>query len=358
MSVLFSLLLATAASPVPATPPAPTVQAGPARILIEDWPERRDLNFELRIDNAGGPARELVAIEVSAYDAQDRLQLRRLVDGNGVRPSIQTVPDRQLPANGQLTVFNPFASFARTAGLARLHYTLRFAGPEGTPETRAELELRPQAYTQQAVLHLPLHGAVWNYDGHDLLAHHRRFDTSFAPIAALGFRGNFMRYAYDFVPVDAQGESHRGDGADNAQWVGFGADVLASGDGVVVGREDARADDRQFDQSKLASDPMVLFGNYLMIDHGHGEVSVYGHLQQGSVRPKLGERVRAGEVVARVGASGSAMFPHLHYELQDAPNLQAEGLPSYFEGIRSWPADAKAPGSRRSVDNGEIVVGD
>ena len=167
-----------------------------------------------------------------------------------------------------------------------------------------------------------------------------------------------MRYAYDFVPVDAQGESHRGDGADNAQWFGFGADVLASGEGVVVGREDARADDRQFDQSKLASDPMVLFGNYLVIDHGHGEVSVYGHLQQGSVRPKLGERVRAGEVVARVGASGSAMFPHLHYELQDAPNLQAEGLPSYFEGIRSWPADAKSPASRRSVDTGEIVVGD
>jgi murein DD-endopeptidase MepM/ murein hydrolase activator NlpD len=102
----------------------------------------------------------------------------------------------------------------------------------------------------------------------------------------------------------------------------------------------------------------VLFGNYLVIDHGHGEVSVYGHLQQGSVRPKLGERVRAGEVVARVGASGSAMFPHLHYELQDAPNLQAEGLPSYFEGIRSWPVDAKSPASRRSVDSGEIVVGD
>ena len=355
MSLLAFALAAAATATATAAPP-PSLRVGPDAVFVEEWPERRDLNFEIQVDNAGGPARELSAIEVSAYDARGRLQLRRLLDGNGVRPSIQTVPDRQLPANGKLTVFNPFASFARAQALAKLHYELRFEGPEGAPETRASIDVLPRAQAPQVGATLPLRGPVLNYDGHDFYAHHRRFDTSFAPIAQLGFRGNFMRYAYDFVPVDAAGESHRGEGKDNADWFGFGADVLASADGVVVATEAARPDDRQFDQGQLATQPWVLFGNYVLLDYGDGRFGVYAHLQQGSVRPRVGARVRRGEAIARIGASGSAMFPHLHYQVQDGPTLQAEGLPSYFERIRADGADAQ--GALRSVDTGEIVRGD
>ena len=354
-SLALFLALASATGTPPAAPP-PTLRAGPDSVRIEEWPERRDLNFEILVDNAGGPARELVAIELSAYDAQGRLQLRRLLDGNGVRPSIHTVPDRQLPANGKLTLFNPFASFARSQSLAKLHYELRFAGPEGAAQTSAQLDIAPQSATPAAGAGLPLRGPVLNYDGHDFHAHHRRFDTSFAPIAALGFRGNFMRYAYDFVPVDARGESHRGDGTINADWVGFGAPVLASAEGVVVASENTQPDDRNFDQGKLATQPWVLFGNYVLLDYGGGRFGVYAHLQQGSVLPKVGARVHRGDEIARIGASGSAMFPHLHYQVQDGPTLQAEGLPSYFEGVRA--ADSAAPGVLRSVDTGEIVLGD
>jgi len=346
------LVFALAAS----TPLPPTLSIGPGTVFIEEWPERRDLNFEILIDNTGGPARELAAIELSAYDAQGRLQLRRLLDGNGVRPSIQTLPDRQVPPNGKLTVFNPFASFPRAQQLSKLHYELRFDGPEGSTQTQAAIDVSPLAVAPVAGAALPLRGPVLNYDGHDFYAHHRRFDTSFAPIAALGFRGNFMRYAYDFVPVDAQGESHRGDGKENTQWFGFGADVLASADGVVVATEGAQPDNRQFDQGKLATQPWVLFGNYVLLDYGQGRFGVYAHLQQGSVRPKVGVRVHRGDAIARIGASGSAMFPHLHYQVQDGPTLQAEGLPSYFENLRAPGTDAQ--GALRSVDTGEIVRGD
>jgi len=351
------LALALALAATGAAPP-PALHLAPGIVRIEEWPQRRDVNFDILVDNAGGPARELAAIEVSAYDAQGRLQLRRLLDGNGVRPSIQTVPDRQLPAGGQLTVFNPFASFAPGQALAKLHYELRFEGPEGTPSTTASLDVLPQAQAPTAGEALPLRGPVLDYDGHDFYAHHRRFDTSFAPIAALGFRGNFMRYAYDFVPVDARGEAHRGDGAANADWIGFGQQVLASADGVVVSTQNARPDDRQFDQGQLATQPWVLFGNYVLLDYGHGRFGVYAHLQQGSVRPAVGARVHRGEAIARIGASGSAMFPHLHYQVQDGPTLQADGLPSYFENIRAADAAPGAQGTLRSVDTGEIVRGD
>jgi len=124
---------------------------------------------------------------------------------------------------------------------------------------------------------------------------------------------------------------------------------------VVVATEGAQPDNRQFDQGKLATQPWVLFGNYVLLDYGNGRFGVYAHLQQGSVQPKAGARVRRGEAIARIGASGSAMFPHLHYQVQDGPTLQAEGLPSYFEGIRT---EASAQGALRSVDTGEIVRGD
>ena len=138
------LALALALAATGAAPP-PALHLAPGIVRIEEWPQRRDVNFDILVDNAGGPARELAAIEVSAYDAQGRLQLRRLLDGNGVRPSIQTLPDRQLAAGGQLTVFNPFASFAPGQALAKLHYELRFEGPEGTPATTASLDVLPLA---------------------------------------------------------------------------------------------------------------------------------------------------------------------------------------------------------------------
>jgi len=220
------------------------------------------------------------------------------------------------------------------------------------------IDVSPRAQAPAPGARLPLRGPVLNYDGHDFYAHHRRFDTSFAPIAALGFRGNFMRYAYDFVPVDAKGESHRGEGKDNAQWFGFGAEVLASADGVVVATENTRPDDRTFDQAQLGAHPWVLFGNYVLVDYGAGRFGVYAHLQQGSVRPAVGARVHRGDAIARIGASGSAMFPHLHYQVQDGPTLQAEGLPSYFENIRAAGAGSSGGGVLRSVDTGEIVRGD
>ena len=114
-------------------------------------------------------------------------------------------------------------------------------------------------------------------------------------------------------------------------------------------------DNRQFDKSRIAQNPMVLFGNYLVLDHGNGEFSVYGHLKQGSVQVKTGDRVRRGQVIAAIGASGSAFFPHLHYELQDGPTTAAEGLPSYFNDVRVLRGATATRLEHATVDTGQIV---
>jgi len=55
------------------------------------------------------------------------------------------------------------------------------------------------------------------------------------------------------------------------------------------------------------------YGNAIIIDHGYGVVSRYGHLDSYNVRP--GQRVRRGDVIAFVGSTGRSTGPHLHYEV-------------------------------------------
>jgi len=52
------------------------------------------------------------------------------------------------------------------------------------------------------------------------------------------------------------------------------------------------------------------------VDHGNGIQSVYGHLQEASV--KRGQKVSRGDVIALSGNSGRSTGPHLHYELRVA----------------------------------------
>ena len=56
------------------------------------------------------------------------------------------------------------------------------------------------------------------------------------------------------------------------------------------------------------------FGNMLVIDHGYGVITRYGHNDSLSVRE--GQRVKRGDPVATVGSSGRSTGPHLHYEIR------------------------------------------
>ena len=75
-----------------------------------------------------------------------------------------------------------------------------------------------------------------------------------------------------------------------------GKPILATADGTVtfVGRKG-------------------LLGKVLVLDHGYGMVTRYGHCD--TIDKKVGDRVHRGEAIATVGSSGRSTGPHLHYEV-------------------------------------------
>lgn len=76
----------------------------------------------------------------------------------------------------------------------------------------------------------------------------------------------------------------------------YGTVVMATGDGVVT----------------FAGHQGGL-GNKVIIDHGYGLATVYGHNSQ--ILVKEGDRVTRGTVIAKVGSTGRSTGPHCHYEI-------------------------------------------
>lgn len=72
-------------------------------------------------------------------------------------------------------------------------------------------------------------------------------------------------------------------------------------------------------------------GNYVVIDHGNNEFSIFAHLKNGSVRVAKGNHVEAGDLLGKVGNSGNTTQPHLHYHMQNSAEIfNGEGLPVQF----------------------------
>jgi murein DD-endopeptidase MepM/ murein hydrolase activator NlpD len=194
----------------------------------------------------------------------------------------------------------------------------------------ASIDLRPRqalprdpnaTYRQHARLSLPFRGAWWVFWGG------RTERQNYHVIAP------DQRHAYDLVAWQA-GATHRGAGAKNTDYWAWGRAVLAPATGRVVEVVDGVRDNHPRVQVQNPANPA---GNHVVLDLGNGEYALLAHLRKGSVRVRRGEMVRRGDLLGACGNSGNSSEPHLHFHVQDRPELfgPARGLPVTFEGYRA-----------------------
>ena len=154
-----------------------------------------------------------------------------------------------------------------------------------------------------------------------------------------------QRYAIDWVRLGDNGQTYQGDRRKNRSYYSYGAEVLAVANGVVVEVKDGIPENTPPADSKDGTPPAVslaveitmetVAGNHVNLDLGGGVYAMYAHLQPGSIRVKLGDKVTPGQVIGLLGNSGHAGEPHLHFQLMDRNSpLNSEGLPYYFPGFK------------------------
>jgi hypothetical protein len=333
------------------------LSVNPERVCLDPRPTSH-LNFDLIVSN--GTDRELKLRELRAMvlDRDDQMVERRIA----WQDALSIVgPARTVAPHARGLLFNPFAFNAVKAGRS-IRYEIDFEGEtEG-----ASVVIRPVDCTPRTRLLSPLAGRIIVYDGHDFLSHHRRQSEYLRPeLQEFGLVDNWFRFGLDLLPVDARGAFFRGDGRRREDWFGWEAPLRSPADGIVTATADGQPDNDQIGTEnlwvpkRLSQDEMNPDGNYVLIDHGGGEFSLLSHVRQGSVRVRKGDRVRAGQVVAQVGSSGSSLFPHVHYELRAAPGWGVRGvrsLPPYFRDVRVVGTGEGADGGPVQVNTGDVFV--
>jgi hypothetical protein len=329
------------------------VVAKPAKVLVEAGEHKQIVNLDFLVSNPVADTFTLTRILLEVFDQSNNLVHSRFLDNNGTAPSIQAIPARVFNGVSSRLFFNPFTEFSSSLPLAKLVYHWSFEDNRGK-ETVVISTVNPLQYKPKLHLLFPMKGRVLVYDAHDVASHHRRFDYEFAPIKGLGFKSNFMRYAYDFVLLDS-GRQFNTDGKRDEDYFGWAKPVFAVGAGKVIAAVGSYKDDHQFHIPSLANDPMALYGNYVAIRHADSSVSVYAHLKQNSLKVQKGATIPAGQEIGAIGASGSSFFPHLHFEIRTDLTHTAEGLPSYFSNVQLVEGTKKIYLRSGLVETGNII---
>jgi peptidase M23-like protein len=210
-------------------------------------------------------------------------------------------------------------------------------------------------HTGLRVLGPPLAGSDWvARSGPSNDSYHRRGILVFDGAATID-----RRYAIDWVQRE-NGATYSGDALDTRSYHAFGEDVLAVADARVISAVDGIPDNVPRHEGFRPAVPLsmeTLAGNTITLDVGSGQFAYYMHLQPGSLRVKAGDRVRRGQVLARIGNSGDSREPHLHFEVTTSSRLLVgEGVPYLIDRYRGRSGDESWQIRTRELPLRDMVI--
>lgn len=290
------------------------------------------LNYELVLTNVG--ARDLGLTGVEVLDRDGRMVHR--LERSGVGSTLvrfggrDSTNPRIIAAGKSAALFvwldlpaGPVPSGIRHRILAARADSLETAAPDTL--VTGEVEVLAPAGTIAA----PLTGGPWVAgNGPGNVSGHRRTRIPLEGTARIA-----QRFATDWLKYGPDGRAWQGDSTVNANWYGHGEALLAVADGQVAAIKDGIPENVPLAPARAV--PITLEtvgGNYVIVDIGGGRYAFYAHLVPGSLTVKVGDRVRRGQVLGKLGNSGNSDAPHLHFHIGDGPTpLGSEGVPFVLE---------------------------
>lgn len=296
------------------------------------------LVYEMHVTNFSMPATTIKRVEVTAgNESGPRHVLFSLADSalsrNLTRPGTNTAfDDRVTLAGGARAVVWLWVPIDRNAPPVSVITRVILEQGKGDSARTQMLDSPPAPVSREgAPIGAPLRGGVWLAgNGPAAESGHRR---ALIPIG--GTPSIAQRFAIDWVKVAEDNRTFSGDSLKNSSYYAYGQDALAVGDGRVVETKDSIPENIPGINSRAV--PITLEtvgGNHVIIELGGGRYAFYAHLQPGSLRVKLGDQVRRGQVVGLVGNSGNSTEPHLHFHISDGNSpLGSEGLPYNYEAF-------------------------
>jgi hypothetical protein len=171
--------------------------------------------------------------------------------------------------------------------------------------------------------------------GEDWVAGNGPSNTSVHRRALIPINGHAyisQRLAIDWVQAYPDGKMYKGDPSDNRNYRAYGAEIHAVADGVVTQVGDGIPQNTP--GAKSLAVPITLEtvgGNHVIMEIGNGLFAFYAHMQPGSLRVKVGDKVTRGQVLGLLGNTGNSSEPHLHLQICSANSeMGSEGLPYAF----------------------------
>ena len=319
------------------------------------------LAFEMHVTNFAAQPMTLKRVEVARAGAGGSRQVLLTVADSALPRSLTRpgggIPqaDRARMAGGTRAVVWLWVPVERRAPPAALDTRVVVEVGTGDSATTEELDAQPVPVAPEGpAIGPPLRDGVWLAgNGPAPETGHRR-----ALIPVGGTPSIAQRFAIDYVRVGEDNLTFTGDRLKNASYHAYGQDALAVGEGTVVATKDGIPENVPGLNSRAV--PITLEtvgGNHVILDLGGGRYAFYAHLQPGSLRVKLGDRVRTGQVLGLVGNSGNSTEPHLHFHLSDGNSpLRSEGIPYLHESFElvgrcrlfTMGCDRSSAGTRRS----------
>lgn len=359
---------AQAKAPLSAMPVDVEIPRPPAPVTVDGI---EHLVYEIHISNTSAMAFSLTGVEVLAGSTSTgslasvaEAALAKNVKVFGAAQD--AVASTEMLGGQRIAVFMDVALRKGQPPPHEIRHKLTFSlkAPDGSRRSK-DVECattriqRPQARRLQP----PLRGAGWVaadvLDSVPAESHRRTL------MAVNGKLRAAQRYAIDWVRLGPEGRYFHDDPKDNRNWYAYGAEVLAVADGIVADVMDGLPENVA---QSLPDTPVTLeniAGNYLILNLGQQRYALYAHVQPGSIKVKLGDKVKAGQVLALLGNSGNSDAPHLHFHVTDGNSaLGAEGIAygfaafklhgsveqveAVFAGSQAWkPRDGAKPEQRR-----------